>query len=55
MSTGKTGPSKFWLNPVSMARNLGFKPNELRTIERLLTENQAALMAAWRAHSGGEP
>jgi len=39
---------------VALARNLGFKPNELRTIERLLTENQAALMAAWRTHLGGE-
>ena len=27
--------AKFWLDPVSLARNLGFKPKELRTIERL--------------------
>lgn len=24
----------FWLNPVSLARNLGFRPHELRRIER---------------------
>ena len=46
--------AKFWLNPVSLARNLGFKPKELRTIERLLVENEAALMAAWREHLGEE-
>lgn len=46
--------AKFWLNPVSLARNLGFKPKELRTIERLLVENEAALMTAWREHLGEE-
>lgn len=46
--------AKFWLNPVSLARNLGFKAKELRAIERLLVENQATLMAAWREHSGEE-
>ncbi|WP_337176909.1 DUF4160 domain-containing protein [Paludisphaera sp.] len=46
--------AKFWIDPVSLARNLGFKPSELRTIERLLADNQPVLMAAWRAHLGGE-
>lgn len=46
--------AKFWLGPVSLSRNLGFKPKELRDIERLLAENEPALMAAWREHSGGE-
>lgn len=44
--------AKFWLDPVSLARNLGFKPKELRTIERLLAENEVALLAAWREHQG---
>ena len=44
--------AKFWLDPVSLARNLGFKPKELRTIERLLTENEVTLLAAWREHQG---
>ena len=46
--------AKFWLDPLSLARNLGFKPKELRDVERLLAENQEALMAAWRAHLGEE-
>lgn len=28
--------AKFWLDPISSARNLGFKSKELRVIERLL-------------------
>jgi hypothetical protein len=46
--------AKFWLNPVSLARNLGFKPKELRAIERLLAENESALLASWREHMGEE-
>jgi hypothetical protein len=46
--------AKFWLAPVSLARNLGFRPKELRAIERLLAENEAALLADWQNHMGGE-
>jgi hypothetical protein len=46
--------AKFWLNPVSLARNLGFRPRELRTIERLIVENQPLLLAAWQEHLGGQ-
>ena len=46
--------AKFWLEPVSLARNLGFKSNELRVIERLLVDNEALLLAAWREHLGEE-
>ena len=45
--------AKFWLNPVSLARNLGFKSKELRIIERLLVENEVALLAAWQEHLAG--
>jgi Domain of unknown function (DUF4160) len=44
--------AKFWLDSISMARNLGFKPQELRVIERLLVENQETLLKAWREHMG---
>ena len=46
--------AKFWLNPVSLSRNLGFKPKELRVIERLLVENEALRLAAWQEHLGAE-
>ncbi|MFH1265092.1 MAG: DUF4160 domain-containing protein [Planctomycetota bacterium] len=32
--------AKFWLVPVGLARNLGFSAHELRTIERLLRDQQ---------------
>ena len=46
--------AKFWLDPVSLAWNLGFKSKELRVVERLLVENQAGLLAAWRKHMDQE-
>ncbi len=30
---------KFWIEPVGLARNLGFGPKELRTIEALVIEH----------------
>ena len=32
--------AKFWLDPVALARNLGFGPAELRRIHRLVVENR---------------
>lgn len=39
--------AKFWLNPVSLARNLGFSPRELRKIQRILLEKQEELLEVW--------
>ena len=36
--------AKFWLVPVSLARNLGFSSVELRRIESLLRINQISLL-----------
>jgi hypothetical protein len=44
--------AKFWLDPVSLARNLGFKPHELRKIERLIAQHQAELLEAWNDEMG---
>ena len=43
--------AKFWLDPVSLARNLGFSAVELRKIQRLVTDNQA-LLEAWHEYFG---
>lgn len=32
--------AKFWLNPVSLARNLGFNARELRVLEEIIERNQ---------------
>ncbi|WP_281432373.1 DUF4160 domain-containing protein [Desulfatitalea alkaliphila] len=43
---------KFWLNPVSLARNLGFSARELRHIERMVLDNQKRLLEAWDDNFG---
>jgi 5-enolpyruvylshikimate-3-phosphate synthase len=47
-----TSSAKFWLNPVSLARNLGFGASELNRIERLVHENQTYLLEAWNGYFG---
>jgi len=44
--------AKFWLNPVALARNLGFSPVELRKKQRMLRENEAMLLEKWYARFG---
>jgi hypothetical protein len=45
--------AKFWLDPVSMAQNLGFNPRELLQIEKLVAEHRADFLEAWHEHFGG--
>jgi Domain of unknown function (DUF4160) len=42
--------AKFWLSPVSLARNLGFGPRELRVIERIVLEHEQQLLEVWYEH-----
>jgi hypothetical protein len=42
--------AKFWLNPVSLASNLGFNARELRQVERIVKENQVQLLEAWNGY-----
>jgi hypothetical protein len=44
--------AKLWLEPVRLARNIGFGPPELTRIERMVRENQAALLEAWHGYFG---
>jgi hypothetical protein len=44
--------AKFWLKPVALARNLGFKASELRRIQWLLRENEEVLVEKWDARFG---
>ena len=45
--------AKFWLEPVSLARNVRFGPAELRRIERLVGEHEREILEAWNEHFGG--
>lgn len=39
--------AKFWLAPIDVADNRGFRDHELNTIERLVEKHQPRLMEAW--------
>lgn len=43
---------KFWLEPVVLARNNGFKANELNRIRKLIAENLERIIEAWDEHCG---
>lgn len=42
--------AKFWLKPVALARNLGFRPVELGRIARLISSREQMLLEAWNVH-----
>ena len=44
--------AKFWLGPVALAWNLGFRPQELRKVERLVVEHEESLLEAWYGYHG---
>ena len=42
--------AKFWLDPVALARNLGFGPAEFLRVHRLVVENRSSLLEKWYAY-----
>lgn len=44
--------AKFWLEPIVLASNYGFKAHELNAIERIVQEHQKELLEAWYEHLG---
>ena len=44
--------AKFWLDPISRAKNRGFKEHELNRIERLVAKHQDRLVEAWHDYFG---
>jgi hypothetical protein len=47
--------AKFWLEPVALARNLGFSARELRRIEQILVEHEKRLLEAWHGYYSVTP
>ncbi|MBJ7901586.1 MAG: DUF4160 domain-containing protein [Cyanobacteria bacterium RI_101] len=39
--------AKFWLSPISLEKNRGFKDHELNDICRLVEEHEQILLEAW--------
>jgi hypothetical protein len=50
----KTGDeqAKFWLDPIELASNYGFKGSELRKIERIIQQHQEELIEVWYEYFG---
>lgn len=44
--------AKFWLEPVRLATSGGYPRREIRDIERVVTDNQQALVDAWNEYFG---
>ena len=44
--------AKFWLTPISLASNYGFRAHELNEIERIIQEHQEELLEAWNERPG---
>jgi hypothetical protein len=44
--------AKFWLEPVSLARNIGFSAKELGDLMRLVRDNREHLSECWYAFFG---
>lgn len=44
--------AKFWLENVSLARNVGFSAKELGEVKRLVLEHRGELLEAWHGFFG---
>ena len=42
--------AKFWLNPVRLESSGGFRPVEVRRIQRLVEQHREALLRSWDAY-----
>jgi hypothetical protein len=44
--------AKFWLDPVQLAANYGFRAADLREIQLLVTEHRSTLLEKWNEFFG---
>ena len=44
--------AKFWLEPISLAKDRGFNERELRQIAQLVIDHQQDLVEAWHDYFG---
>jgi len=44
--------AKVWLEPVTLARNLGYRPHALNAILSMVRENRTEFLEAWHGHFG---
>jgi hypothetical protein len=46
--------AKFWLDPVTLASNRGFRSHELTVIQGLVLENRDFFLEKWNAYFSGQ-
>ena len=46
--------AKFCLEPVALAKNIGFRTKELRKLESLVKEHQTILVESWYGYFGNQ-
>jgi hypothetical protein len=44
--------AKFWLEPIDLAANYGFKVHELNAIKRIVQQYEVEFLEAWNEHLG---
>jgi hypothetical protein len=44
--------AKFWLRPIDLASNYGFRAHELNEIRQIVEEHQSELIEAWNGYFG---
>jgi hypothetical protein len=46
--------AKFWLDPISLARNSGFRAHEQERIKKIIEQNAQLLLSSWHEHLGSQ-
>jgi len=46
--------AKFWLDPLTLASNRGFRSHELTVIRELVLENRDLFLEKWHAYFSGQ-
>jgi hypothetical protein len=46
--------AKFWLDPVELANNRGFREHELTQIQKIVGEHAAMFLERWNEYFGGQ-
>jgi len=44
--------AKFWLSPVRLAKNVGFRRNEITQLGKIVSEKKRFLLKVWYGHLG---
>ncbi len=44
--------AKFWLEPVALAKNIGFSAKELKRLQTIVVENQTLFLEVWNEYFG---